>query len=121
MKICWDNLERVRYNSQTGTFRVGRGTYSVIELCLNCGESFLGQKPTTLYCSEPCRYSSKEYKQIMSREGKLHSNEIKERMSANRSGNMNYMFGRTGNKCYLYKGGYYSNNLASYDTYAHQL
>jgi hypothetical protein len=115
MQICWDSLEKIRYNEKTGTFRVGRGTYYEIDSCLNCGESFLGQKHTTLYCSEHCRYSSKEFKELMSRAGKLHSVETIEKMCRDRKGK------NVGDKSNWWKGGYHSNNVPMYDTYASKL
>lgn len=42
MKICWDNLEKLRYNKNTEKwYTKSNVVYSYAEKCLNCKESFL--------------------------------------------------------------------------------
>jgi len=53
MKICWDNLEKLRFNKRTGKWYNGNNTYEYEEHCGVCGEPFLKSHNNT-YCSELC-------------------------------------------------------------------
>jgi hypothetical protein len=53
MKICWDNLERLKF-TKNGTFIVyNTTTYYFHENCNNCGDPFIGPK-NLLYCDISC-------------------------------------------------------------------
>lgn len=64
MKICWDNLDKLIYDSKRGIFRKKSAPgmiFTEIEHCEACGESFLGKvyvdknKPhTNKFCSVGC-------------------------------------------------------------------
>ena len=61
MKICWDNLEKLRYSKKTGKWYTGPQILIYKEKCKECGEPFLsfaGNKG--LYCNKECKYKSKE-------------------------------------------------------------
>jgi 5-methylcytosine-specific restriction protein A len=114
MKICWDTLEKVKYNKKTGNFRVGRNTYYEIAECLSCKESFLGQKSNYI-CSNECRFSYYI--------GENHP-------GFGKLGKDNPSYGQkrpqvslkiSGENHYLWKGGYYTKNIPLYNTYASQL
>jgi hypothetical protein len=88
MKICWDELEKVRYSKRTGKWYVGNNTYVYKDNCTGCGESFLqaiSNKGTT--CSPGCR-----------RKGMTHTDESKQKISESRKGKCvgsdNGMYGR---------------------------
>ena len=53
MKICWDNLEKLRYSHKTKKWYQGNATYILNEGCKNCGESFL-QAYDSKFCSVQC-------------------------------------------------------------------
>lgn len=53
MKICWDNLEGLRYNPKTGKWYRGTNTYIYHESCKRCKEEFLGGSKSE-YCDKSC-------------------------------------------------------------------
>ena len=115
MKICWDNLERVKF-SKEGNFRIGKGenTYIEMESCNGCGEPYLTRKcDQSEFCTHSCAVSgkplTKETRKKMSttHTGKTHSIETKEKISKSTSGSLNPN----------YKGGVDKLGLASYDGY----
>jgi 5-methylcytosine-specific restriction endonuclease McrA len=91
MKICWDNLEKLKYSERTGKWRKGTHYYFYIDNCKECNNSFLSQKLYSDFCSNRC-----------SQKGK--NNSI-----------------YTDNYSNTWKGGYSSKNIPLYDTYAKQL
>ena len=94
MKICWDNLERLRFNKITGNFKVnGKGsTYYYYNNCKNCNSPYIGTKHNN-FCD----------------------------LSCSMQGNGNPMYGRIGNNNPMWSGGYSSNNIPTFDLYAPQL
>ncbi|MCK9371485.1 HNH endonuclease [Candidatus Dojkabacteria bacterium] len=100
MKICWDTLEKVRFIKSTGNFHIGSNLYIERE-CVSCSDTFLG-KSKSKYCTN-CVFISKEYR----------NNNSKSKMGEN-----NPMYNKTSPNS---KGGYYTNNISTYDNYAHQL
>ena len=90
MKICWDNLENVRYIKESGHFIIGQDTYIEKESCKQCGEPYLAHKYRQVnYCSRAC-----------GKIGKPRSDEVKRKMSKTRKlkelskGKNNPMYGR---------------------------
>ena len=82
MKICWDNLEKIRYNNKTKTFRYNRTTYYE-KMCDICGDFYLGQKKNN-FCSDECRSINhskihKNFKHSESSKEKI-SNKLKNRI-----------------------------------------
>jgi 5-methylcytosine-specific restriction endonuclease McrA len=73
MKICWDNLETLKYNKRTKKWYKGNNTYVYKEFCRQCSEPFLtrymGNNSYDDYCSRSC-----------SRMGKKHSKETIEKV-----------------------------------------
>ena len=54
MKICWDNLERVRL-SKKGDLKIGKTIYVEMESCKICGDPYLVQKQhPSLFCGNSC-------------------------------------------------------------------
>lgn len=58
MKICWDNLEKLRYNLKTGKWYKGKSGYIYMDSCKKCNNPFL----TTIsnlgdFCSKFCASS----------------------------------------------------------------
>lgn len=126
MKICWDNLEKIRYNKNTGTFRMNRITYYEHDKCAECGDSFLGQGHN-IFCDERCNkiYFAKNNPW----KGKTHSEETRKKMSVYRTGRaihsdedkIKRKLCMTGNKNPAWKNGVTKNNIPMYETYASQL
>lgn len=145
MKICWDNLEGLRYNRKTGKWYNDKtGTvYIYCESCKICNEAFLAPKHGKMvYCSLKCKgkdpkmYSDKMRKAVKkANTGRKHTEKWKKDMSKRMSGANNHNFGKRmteeekeslrncqlGEKSACWKGGYRNIGLAYYDTYAHQL
>jgi hypothetical protein len=69
MKICWDNLERVRL-SKRGNLKIGTTVYIEKDSCANCGQPYLAVdgKPIR-FCSLSCAHSGKNHHMY----GKTHS------------------------------------------------
>ena len=76
MKICWDNLEDLRYNKKTGKWYKGKSTYIYKETCKNCREPFLSYRNKEIYCCTECVYNR----------GFTHSIETKKRISESHKG-----------------------------------
>ncbi len=89
MKICYDMLEGVSYNSKSGYFRKGNTVYYIYkESCVKCGESYLMNKHNpTYFCSVSCIHKDKkttnETRKKMSKSHK--GKEISEKTRENRS------------------------------------
>jgi hypothetical protein len=55
MKICWDNLEKLRYNKDKDKwYDRSSCSYVYMESCKNCGEPFLSCRGNELWCSKSC-------------------------------------------------------------------
>jgi hypothetical protein len=50
MKICWDNLEKVKYNKKTGAFSINGRVQYYHETCMACKEPYIGQKKVKFCC-----------------------------------------------------------------------
>jgi hypothetical protein len=100
MKICWDNLEGLRYDKNTGKWYkdVGNTIYLYKESCKNCGEPFLGKKDSE-FCCLSCSTSGKNNGMY----GKHHTEETKNKISSVKTK------------------GYYGNNIPTYNTYASKI
>jgi hypothetical protein len=61
MKICWDNLEKIRYSKRSGNLKVDRQVYMEFDACIECGEPYLGRRDNKGYCSGECLKKSKIY------------------------------------------------------------
>jgi len=101
MKICWDNLEKLKYNKKTGKWYDKNYTYYVYkENCIICNEPFLHQSgKDNKCCSKQCagvRYNTKERKK---------------KKSENQKGENNSNW----------KGKLWEKHIPLYDTYAPQL
>ena len=70
MKICWDNLEGLRYSKKTGKWYKGNNTFYYKESCEVCKEPFLTQNKKGKYCSCKCFSNSDENKKQASINGK---------------------------------------------------
>ena len=134
MKICWDNIENIKLTKK-GNFRdvVKKKTY-YLKICGICKEEYFGLKNSKC-CSPDCNKSlqsikmknvkmSEATKQKISKtlkdryekiehhnKGMITSQKTKEKQSESHKGS----------KSSFWKGGYHSNNIPSYDTYAHQI
>jgi 5-methylcytosine-specific restriction endonuclease McrA len=113
MKICWDNLEKLKYITKTGNFKLGTNTFHFYEKCSECGYSYLG-KAESKYCSAECRMKSKIATQKLreSNIGRKFSKEHKQKLHEVNLGNRNRWRGGISVKF---------NNISTYDTYAHRL
>ena len=141
MKICWDNIENIRL-SRNGYFRdiVKKRTYYYHENCKQCNNPFLGDFEN-IYCSRTCKLIgnklSDETKRKISRStsgknnsryGKQHTDESKRKMSKHHKGKKlseehkrKISESLKRDKHYNWKGGYRSNSIPMYETYAPQL
>ena len=144
MKICWDNLEGLRYSKRTGKwYSECNSTWIYKESCKVCKEPFLGNEHS-IYCSKFClslRIVSKETKdkQSESHKGnkltKEHSINISKSLKEKYSKCSHHMNGKklpnavkekigksnSGKNSHLWKGGYHKKGIPLYDTYAPQL
>jgi hypothetical protein len=88
MKICWDNLEKLRL-VKSGKYFIhieNKNKYYHFDKCPECGESYLGQTKS-IYCSRQCSIKNNE---VMSNTkgkknpfyGKEHSKKVKKRMGS---------------------------------------
>lgn len=125
MKICWDNLDNIRYSRKTGKFCKDRCYYVYIDKCEICEEPFLARCYSKYrYCDKECsnksennamygKKHSKEARQKMSKvkKGKKLSEETKKKQSNAKSGENNPSW----------KGGVYKKNIPLFNTYAHQI
>jgi hypothetical protein len=134
MKICWDNLEGLKYNKRTGKWR-GNTTYVYIESCKNCGEPFLkAEKSKGDFCCLKCSTSGKNNgmygknrvfsdstKQLMSEahKGKIQSQKVRDKISKSNIGKIKSIEHRR--KISESKRSYYFRGLPFYNTYAPQL
>lgn len=91
MKICWDNLDKVKLTKR-GEFRLGKNYYQMYDACIQCGEPYLGQNGYN-YCSRTCMFASNNYRELVSNKGKKHplygkhrSDNTKRKISESKSG-----------------------------------
>ena len=113
MKICWDNLEKLRYSKRTGKwYNKNNDIFIYIEECNFCNNPFLSNsKINGLFCDKSCS-KKKLYKGKNNPfYGRKHSIKTKELMSKK-------AIGKTNAKKKI---GIIKNNIALYDTYAHQI
>jgi hypothetical protein len=55
MKICWDNLEKLRYSKRTGKWYKGKKTYVYMNSCRKCKEDYLTRvDKISVYCCMSC-------------------------------------------------------------------
>lgn len=101
MKICWDNLEDLKFTANGFFIKKGRDTYVEKDGCIKCGEPYLTLKcRPSPYCSSSCFLKDRK-----------HTKEAKKNMSK----------AHRGKKCFWYKHGAWQKSLPSYDTYANRL
>jgi 5-methylcytosine-specific restriction endonuclease McrA len=114
MKICWDMLEEVRLR-EDGDFRKGQTVYIYKDSCANCGEFYLTKKyRQSSFCGISCACSGENNPFF----GKIHSVEIREKISKGRSA---VKIDQTGILNSSYKGGIYTAGLTTYGTYKDRL
>jgi hypothetical protein len=110
MRICWDNLENIKYCRENGKwFKILRNNrkkyYEYTEKCRGCGEPFLSNVSSRgLYCCISCARTGKNNPMY----GKHLSEETKKKMSEMRKDENHPNW----------KGGVTKRNLPLYDTYA---
>ena len=89
MKICWDNLEKLRYKN--GYWYTGYNIkYIYKDSCKNCCEPFLTQNTKGLFCSNSCA-QSKENHNIY---GRYRSKETKNKISTSLKGKLPWNAGK---------------------------
>jgi hypothetical protein len=92
MKICWDNLENLRYKKEEGIWVNKKYKYKFVDSCKICGESFLSMFGTKgEFCSKDCakyKKTSLETRQKISktRKGKKLSLETRQKISKAKKG-----------------------------------
>jgi hypothetical protein len=130
MKLCWDNIEKLRYSKKTGKWYNNNYTaYRYVEACKNCGEPFLGMGEAK-YCSRECMFKNRpkhtenaKRKMSESHKGKKLSEKHKQKLSEVGKGKKKSEEWkkkiRDGNL--KRKGGYNQRNIPVYDIYAPQL
>jgi len=121
MKICWDNLEKIKYRPDRGEWQDKTWKsmfYSYNDSCKKCGEPFLTLKVSKGdYCGLSCakkgkKLSEKTKRKISeSKKGKKHSEEALQKMSKSTMGVKNPS----------YKGGVTKKNIPLYNTFASQI
>jgi hypothetical protein len=144
VKICWDNLEKIKYIKSKGLWFYHRNYYKYIEFCKTCGEPFLGCiGNNNEFCSRDCVRHEEESIRKISRvkTGTVLSEETRRKLSMIRYGVSfstehkekirNALLGKkhtreriektSGEKHFNWKGGVKAKNIALFDTYAHQI
>ena len=110
MKICWDNLEKVKF-TKNGTLRKGSTAYLYKEACEKCGEPYLTIKSVqSKFCSRSCAFSGENNPMY----GKTHTVEVKKKISESASN-------RTGDSNSNWRGGTHSAGLATYGVFKDRL
>jgi hypothetical protein len=61
MKICWDNLEKLRYSKRTGNWWKGNSIYIYVNSCKTCNEPYITQKKKKIgeFCCKSCVHKNK--------------------------------------------------------------
>jgi len=120
VKICWDNLNKLRYSLKTHKWYTRIKTPYILKICQICNEEFLG-KNRNIYCSKSCSVSSW-------RKGKKLSEEQKKKLSDSHKGKKltkehkeNISRALSKNLKFNIKQKYCKNDIPVYDTYASQL
>lgn len=148
MKICWDNLNKLRYDSIVNCWRDKKHIrYIYKERCKNCGEPFLARtdhikRGAGLWCFQLCYLLDKDViskraanisgenspmkrpevvAKISGENSAAKKPEVRKKMSLSHSGEKGYWYGKTGKKFHGWKGGYGAKNIAYFDTYASRL
>jgi len=129
MKICWDNLNKIRYNKNTGLWYGPSGSrFKYVDSCLFCGKDFLSQVINDgIFCSNTCsnRFYNNKRKGIARGDiagknnffyGKKRSNETKIKIS-----NTKKKYNKVGKLAFAWKGGVKERNIPLFDTYAHKI
>lgn len=124
MKICWDNLEKIKLN-RNGDFSDGKNSYIYMNSCKSCGESYLSRKDIIGdFCNKSCSNNGKFnnfYRKKHSNESKkIIGNKSKERKFSIES-RRKMGLSCSGKNNPNWKGGYDEKNIPLYDTYAHQI
>lgn len=117
MKICWDNLEKIRFSKKSGTFRYNNTTWYECDACETCGDPFLNQTQNGRFCDKSCA----NYKDKNPRYGKISTQETRQKQSDAIGGENHPFYGKYGKNSAGWKGGYCSRNIPRYDLYAPQL
>jgi hypothetical protein len=95
MKICWDNLEKLKYSKKTGKWYMGNTTYVYCESCSVCNEDHIS-RIFSKYCSISCMNveTKKEIKLSQDHKNKIglsckgnkHTNDTKRKISESHMG-----------------------------------
>lgn len=70
MKICWDNIENLKYSKRTEKFYLNTNTYHYVEKCEVCNNPFLSQNKNGTLCSLKCKNNSSKNKELGYKLGK---------------------------------------------------
>jgi hypothetical protein len=129
MKICWDNLERAKFTKNRSFFICTSSYYESDNPCKTCGEIFLSRSNKEEYCSKSCAIKSRDIseetrkKMNESQKNKIFSEETRKKMSEAAKGRKHTeetkrKMGdgrRKGSNNNLWKGGFCSENVTSYE------
>lgn len=135
MKICWDNLEKIRVNKK-GYFVIWHGVKLIYkDSCGYCGEPFLNRiDKESNFCSVSCSKQGKNnpmygrsgklcpsYGKPKSKETKIKLSESNKDFKPSEKHKKIISLANSGKGNAQWKGGVRKLNLPLYDTYAHQL
>lgn len=127
MQICWDNLEKLRFNKEKGVWYKSpheQNALKYVESCKVCGEPFLGFPNNIGFCSYHCSLLDRHP-----------SEESRKKMSVSRTGEKNHGFGKhhtqehnrkigdaqRAEKGSNWKGGVTKKNIPLFNTFAPKL
>ena len=112
MKICWDNLEKLRYSKRSGKWYNKSVTYIYMKSCRECKEPYLSNKNNIgKFCSLLCSKKGKNHPRCNIKNSDEHKRKISKSMKGK------YISKNNPN----WKGGVIKKNIPLYNTYAKQI
>jgi len=139
MKLCWDNLAKLRFNNKTGCwYNEHRNKYELVDSCKTCGEEFLASSyGFKLFCERKCqpsnqkgRHHSEETKNRLRKvlKDRIFSEETRRKLSEANKGKKHSAFTKAklreinlGSNSPAWKGGVNEKDVPIYDTYSHKI
>ena len=116
MIICWDNLDKLQYINGKLRKKTNKGYiyYKFFKICKECDNEYLSCSKTSNFCSKECDNENRKTRYLG--EGNPRHGFKHPHLSEWNKNNI-----KSGSDCSFWKGGYCSNGIPSYSTYAPQI